>query len=146
MGLMEKVKQIDEVRWEIPKDFKQGMRVPARIYADAELFNEMQKDLTLEQAVNVSFLQGIYNYSITLPDGHQGYGFPIGGVAATDAETGVISPGGVGYDINCGVRLLRTNLEKRCRAEDSSSGGNSLSKRAIGVGEHWPRQAHVVSA
>lgn len=111
--MMEKVKQIDEVRWEIPKDFKQGMRVPARIYADAELFNEMQKDLTLEQAVNVSFLQGIYNYSITLPDGHQGYGFPIGGVAATDAETGVISPGGVGYDINCGVRLLRTNLEKK---------------------------------
>jgi tRNA-splicing ligase RtcB len=113
MVLIEKVKQIDEVRWEIPKDYKPGMRVPARIYADAELLNEMQKDLTLEQATNVSFLQGIYNYSITLPDGHQGYGFPIGGVAATDAETGVISPGGVGYDINCGVRLLRTNLDKK---------------------------------
>jgi len=108
-----KVKQIDEVRWEIPQDYRRGMRVPARIYADAELLNEMRKDLTLEQAANVSFLQGIYKYSITLPDGHQGYGFPIGGVAATDAETGVISPGGVGYDINCGVRLLHTNLDRK---------------------------------
>ncbi|MEM2907866.1 MAG: RtcB family protein [Candidatus Hadarchaeales archaeon] len=107
-----KIRQIDEVRWEIPQDYKHGMRVPARIYADAELLNEMRKDLTLEQAANVSFLHGIYKYSITLPDGHQGYGFPIGGVAATDAETGVISPGGVGYDINCGVRLLRTCLSK----------------------------------
>lgn len=108
-----KIKQIDDVRWEIPQDHKRGMRVPVRIYADAELLNEIRRDLTLEQAVNVSFLQGIYKYSIALPDGHQGYGFPIGGVAATDAETGVISPGGVGYDINCGVRLLRTNLDKK---------------------------------
>jgi tRNA-splicing ligase RtcB len=88
------------------------MLVPARIYADRQLLEEMRKDLTLEQAANVSFLRGIYRYSITLPDGHQGYGFPIGGVAATDAETGVISPGGVGYDINCGVRLVRTELLK----------------------------------
>jgi len=108
-----KIKQIDDVRWEIPQDYKRGMRVPVRIYADAELLNEMRRDMTLEQATNVSFLQGIYKYSIALPDGHQGYGFPIGGVAATDAETGVISPGGVGYDINCGVRLLYTNLEKK---------------------------------
>ncbi len=109
---IDKIKQIDDVRWEIPPDYKHGMRVPARIYADAAMLEEMRKDLTLEQATNVAFLQGIYKYSITLPDGHQGYGFPIGGVAATDAETGVISPGGVGYDINCGVRLLRTNLDK----------------------------------
>jgi tRNA-splicing ligase RtcB len=108
-----KIKQIDEVRWEIPIDYKKGMLVPARVYANAELLNEMRKDLTLEQVSNVSFLQGIQKYSIVLPDGHQGYGFPIGGVAATDAETGVISPGGVGYDINCGVRLLRTNLDKK---------------------------------
>ncbi len=108
-----KIKQIDKVRWEIPQDSKRGMRVPVRIYADEELLDGMRRDLTLEQAVNVSFLQGIYKYSIALPDGHQGYGFPIGGVAATDAETGVISPGGVGYDINCGVRLLRTNLDKK---------------------------------
>jgi len=107
-----RIRQIDEVRWEIPADYKPGMLVPARIYADRELLEEMRKDLTLEQAANVSFLRGIYRYSITLPDGHQGYGFPIGGVAATDAETGVISPGGVGYDINCGVRLVRTELLK----------------------------------
>jgi len=107
-----KLRRVDEVRWEIPQDYKPGMRVPARIYADEEMIREMGKDLTLEQAANVSFLQGIYKYSITLPDGHQGYGFPIGGVAATDAETGVISPGGVGYDINCGVRVLRTDLTK----------------------------------
>jgi tRNA-splicing ligase RtcB len=68
-----KIRQIDEVRWEIPQDYKRGMRVPARIYADAEMLDEMCKDLTLEQAANVSFLQGIYKYSITLPDGHQGY-------------------------------------------------------------------------
>lgn len=108
-----KVKQIDEVRWEIPTDYKPGMRVPARIYADRELLQEMGKDLTLEQGANVASLNGIYKYSIILPDGHQGYGFPIGGVAATDAETGVISPGGVGYDINCGVRLLRTELDRK---------------------------------
>jgi len=107
-----KLTQIDEVRWEISKDYKPGMLVPARIFADAEMLGDMARDLTLEQAVNVCFLKGIYRHSITLPDGHQGYGFPIGGVAATDAETGVISPGGVGYDINCGVRLLSTNLNK----------------------------------
>jgi len=106
------LRRIDEVRWEIPKEYRPYMAVPARIYADEEMLREMGKDLTLEQAANVASLQGIYKYSITLPDGHQGYGFPIGGVAATDAETGVISPGGVGYDINCGVRLLRTDLRK----------------------------------
>jgi tRNA-splicing ligase RtcB len=113
MGWTGKIKQIDDVRWEIPQDYKHGMRVPVRIYADAELLNGMRGDMTLEQATNIAFLRGIYKYSIILPDGHQGYGFPIGGVAATDVEEGVISPGGVGYDINCGVRLLHTNLEKK---------------------------------
>ncbi|MDI6642538.1 MAG: hypothetical protein QMD95_00550 [Candidatus Hodarchaeaceae archaeon] len=68
-----KIKQIDELRWEIPQDYKRGMRVPARVYADAEMLNEMRRDLTLEQTANVAFLQGIYKYAITLPDGHQGY-------------------------------------------------------------------------
>ncbi|MCS7139205.1 MAG: RtcB family protein [Candidatus Nezhaarchaeota archaeon] len=86
------------------------MRVPVRIYADKVLLNKMLEDLTIVQAVNVSYLPGIHKWSITLPDGHQGYGFPIGGVAALDAEEGVISPGGIGYDINCGVRILTTNL------------------------------------
>jgi tRNA-splicing ligase RtcB len=121
-----KIKQIDDVRWEIPQDSKRGMRVPARIYADAEMLNDMGKDLTLEQAVNMTFLQGIYKYSITLPDGHQGYGFPIGGVAATDAETGVISPGGVGYDINClpGDSKVLTPWGYRVKIEKISPGSH----------------------
>ncbi|MEM0217591.1 MAG: RtcB family protein, partial [Candidatus Nezhaarchaeales archaeon] len=104
------LRQIDELTWEVPKDYKPGMRVPARIYADKVLLSKMLEDLTIVQAVNVAHLPGIQKWSITLPDGHQGYGFPIGGVAAMDAEEGVISPGGIGYDINCGVRVLVTNL------------------------------------
>lgn len=103
--------KVDTYVWEIPKTYKRGMRVPARIYADEVLIRKMMEDLTLEQAANVAHLPGIYKWSITLPDGHQGYGFPIGGVAAMDADEGVISPGGIGYDINCGVRLLRTDLD-----------------------------------
>ncbi len=87
------------------------MKVPTRIYASDELVEKMKQDKTFEQGANTTALPGIYNFSIILPDGHQGYGFPIGGVAAIDYETGVISPGGVGYDINCGVRILRTNLD-----------------------------------
>ncbi|MEM4679691.1 MAG: RtcB family protein, partial [Thermofilaceae archaeon] len=104
------LKKIEDVVWEIPQTYKRGMRVPARVFADEYLLQKMQMDLTLEQAANVSILPGIYKYSIVLPDGHQGYGFPIGGVAAFDYNEGVLSPGGVGYDINCGVRILRTNL------------------------------------
>lgn len=104
--------KIDDLHWEIPKSHKPEMRVPTRIFANAELLKEMKQDKTLDQGSNVASLQGIYKYSVVLPDGHQGYGFPIGGVAATDAEDGVISPGGVGYDINCGVRVLRSDLDK----------------------------------
>ncbi|QDA31630.1 RNA-splicing ligase RtcB [Thermococcus indicus] len=94
------LKRIDKIRWEIPK-FDKRMRVPGRVYADDQLIEKMRGDRTLEQAANVSMLPGIYKYSIVMPDGHQGYGFPIGGVAAFDAKEGVISPGGVGYDVNC---------------------------------------------
>lgn len=104
--------QIDKFVWEIPSSYKPDMRVPGRIYADETLLSKIKGDRTIEQCSNVAHLPGIYKFSITLPDGHEGYGFPIGGVAATDYEEGVISPGGVGYDINCGVRLLRTNLEE----------------------------------
>ncbi|NWG09149.1 MAG: RtcB family protein [Nitrososphaerales archaeon] len=89
------------------------MKVPVTIYANEPLLNKMLTDRTIDQAVNVSYLPGVYKHVIVLPDGHEGYGFPIGGVAATDAENGVISPGGVGYDINCGVRLIRTNLKEK---------------------------------
>ena len=96
--------------WEVPRDYQPGMKVPARIYADEDLLAKMKTDMTLQQCVNVAHLDGICKYAITMPDGHEGYGFPIGGVAATDYDEGLISPGGVGYDINCGVRLIRTNL------------------------------------
>lgn len=96
--------------WEVPIAFSKYMRVPARIYADKQLLEAMKGDETLTQAVNIAQLPGLLKYSVTLPDGHQGYGFPIGGVGAFDAEEGIITPGGVGYDINCGVRLMRTDL------------------------------------
>ncbi len=106
------LKQVSENIWEIPVEYKPGMRVPGRIYADNELIKKMRSDLTVWQCANVTHLPGIYKWAITLPDGHEGYGFPIGGVAATDFEEGVVSPGGVGYDINCGVRLLKTKLNE----------------------------------
>src|SRR6267378_4320253 len=93
--------QIEPNIWEVPKDFQSGMKVPARIYADEDLLSKMRTDRTIQQCVNVAHLDGICKYAITMPDGHEGYGFPIGGVAATDYDEGLISPGGVGYDINC---------------------------------------------
>lgn len=105
------IKQIDKVRWQIPKSGK--MKVPAIIYASKKLFEAIKKDRTLMQIQNVASLPGICKYAIALPDAHEGYGFPIGGVAALDYEDGGLSPGGIGYDINCGVRILRTNLEKK---------------------------------
>lgn len=94
--------------WEIPKTYRRDMRVPARFYADEKILEEVFGDRSLEQLMNVATLPGIQKYAIAMPDIHEGYGFPIGGVAALDIEKGVISPGGVGYDINCGVRLLRS--------------------------------------
>src|SRR3990167_7830202 len=105
------LEKIDNYRWRIPKSYKPGMRVPGIIYADEKLLKDIYKDKALEQVANVAFLPGIVNASLAMPDIHWGFGFPIGGVAATDVENdGVISPGGVGYDINCGVRLVRTSL------------------------------------
>jgi len=106
------LEKIDDCSWCIPK-YKPGMNVTGMVFANRALLDKMQTDRTLQQCVNVAHLPGIYKYSITLPDGHEGYGFPIGGVAATDYEEGVISPGGVGYDINCGVRLVTTNLSEQ---------------------------------
>jgi len=106
------LEEVDNYTWRIPK-YKSGMRVSGIVFADRNLLEKMQTDRTLQQCANVAHLPGIYKYSITLPDGHEGYGFPIGGVAATDYDEGVISPGGVGYDINCGVRLLTTNFSEQ---------------------------------
>ena len=102
-------KKIADGIWEPPRTAKEGMLVPARIYATDELFKEMDQGV-FEQVTNVACLPGIQKYALCMPDGHWGYGFPIGGVAAMDTKTGVISPGGIGFDINCGMRLLRTNL------------------------------------
>ena len=102
------LRKINDCVWEIPREG--DMKVPARIYASEKLLESVRRDLTLTQARNVACLPGIQRMSYVMPDAHQGYGFPIGGVAAFDADEGVISPGGVGYDINCGVRLLRTDF------------------------------------
>ena len=105
------LRKINDLTWEIPKHG--AMRVPATIYASSRLLESVRRDLTLEQAKNVACLPGIQRMSYVMPDGHQGYGFPIGGVAAFDIDEGVISPGGVGYDINCGVRLLQTDFTEK---------------------------------
>ncbi|PYM67647.1 MAG: RNA-splicing ligase RtcB [Candidatus Rokuibacteriota bacterium] len=96
--------------WEIPPDVRPGMRVPGRVYADETLLEAIRRDGSLDQVVNAATLPGIVSASLAMPDIHRGYGLPVGGVVATDAAEGVVSPGGVGYDINCGVRLLRTDL------------------------------------
>jgi tRNA-splicing ligase RtcB len=105
-------KQIEEYIYEVPVSYRQDMQVPARFYADAVLLEGVKNDKSLEQLVNTAVLPGAVKYALAMPDIHQGYGFPIGGVLATELPDGVISPGGVGYDINCGVRLLATHLEK----------------------------------
>ena len=106
-------KKIGENQYEIDADSNLGMKVPVRIYANETLLQKMLSDRTIMQARNVASIPGIVSHSVVLPDGHEGYGFPVGGVAAMDAEEGMISPGGVGYDINCGVRLLRSNLTEQ---------------------------------
>ncbi len=104
--------KINEYLYEIPQAYRSDMRVPARLYADSVLLEHIQSDKSLDQLVNTATLPGIINYALAMPDIHQGYGFPIGGVIATELPDGVISPGGVGYDINCGVRLLATHLHR----------------------------------
>ncbi|MCA9393727.1 MAG: RtcB family protein [Candidatus Omnitrophica bacterium] len=109
MSLPHDIIRISDTLWEIPKSHDPEMRVPARIFATEKLLQKMD-EAVFQQAVNVAKLPGILKYSYCMPDGHWGYGFPIGGVAAMDPEEGVISPGGIGFDINCGMRLCLTNL------------------------------------
>ena len=104
------LKKIDDYRWEIPTSYKQGMSVPGLIFASESMLNHIWEEQVFQQVANVAFLPGIVDHSLAMPDIHWGYGFPIGGVAATRVKDGVVSPGGVGFDINCGVRLVRTNL------------------------------------
>ena len=105
------LKQINRYEWEIPKTYRSDMRVPVRIFATRQLLEQIKGDKSLEQAVNASTLPGLVDRVVVMPDVHQGYGFPIGGVAATQLPHGIISPGAIGYDINCGVRLLGSQIE-----------------------------------
>src|ERR671933_2504622 len=108
------LEQVDACCWRIPKSYKEGMRVDGLIFASERLLGQITKDQAPDQVANVAFLPGIQYASLAMPDIHWGYGFCIGGVCATDPEEGgVITPGGVGYDVNCGVRLVRTNLSYR---------------------------------
>ncbi|HSA64357.1 MAG TPA: RtcB family protein, partial [Nitrospira sp.] len=104
-----RVNRVSHEVWEIPASEKPGMLVPARIYATPVVLQLMDQGV-FDQVTNVACLPGIQRYALCMPDGHWGYGFPIGGVAAFDVREGVISPGGVGYDVNCGMRLIRSDL------------------------------------
>src|SRR6266699_306666 len=104
------LERVDTYRWRIPKHYNPDMHVPGMVYADDGLIEQILQDNALQQVANVATLPGIVGHSLAMPDIHWGYGFPVGGVAATDAEQGVISPGGIGFDINCGVRMLATGL------------------------------------
>ncbi len=108
-GKMPKLTRVTDYIWDIPIDYMEKMRVPGRLFLSPTLLKGLESE-TLNQTANVATLPGIQKYSMAMPDAHPGYGFPIGGVAAFDSEDGVISPGGVGFDINCGVRVIRTNL------------------------------------
>jgi tRNA-splicing ligase RtcB len=113
MNASARLQQVDRYRWRIPRDASAGMRTDVVVFASEPIIAHVRTDQSLDQAVNVSTLPGIVGPSLAMPDIHQGYGFPIGGVAATDWEDGVVSPGGVGFDINCGVRLLRSTLTRQ---------------------------------
>jgi len=106
------LEKVDQYRWRIPTSYKAGMRVPGLIYASEKMMEHILQEQALEQVANVAFLPGIVGHSMAMPDIHWGYGFAIGGVAAMRVDDGVVSPGGVGFDINCGVRILRTNLNQ----------------------------------
>ncbi|MFQ5878742.1 MAG: RtcB family protein [Dehalococcoidia bacterium] len=168
----EVLRRIDPFRWELPQEYKAGMRVPGLIFASEEMIDEMAGDQAVEQVANVAFLPGIVGRSLAMPDIHWGYGFPIGGVAATRVEDGVISPGGVGFDINCGTRVVGTNLreeEVRPRLADlvnqifrdvpAGLGGHGLVKLkgnevdkvlergarwAVAEGYGWPQDLEVI--
>ena len=130
------LEKIDEYRWRIPKSHMQGMRVDGIVYANEKLLRQAKSDEALKQVANVAHLPGIVKYSLAMPDLHWGYGFVIGGVAATDPHAdGVVSPGGIGYDLNCGVRLVRTNLDiKQLEGKTKRLVGKLFDNIPCGVG------------
>lgn len=142
MIALKDIKKVTDYQWEIPKSYRQDMRVPVRLFATRKLLEQVTEDRSLEQAVNSATLPGLIGHVVVMPDMHQGYGFPIGGVAATKLPDGIISPGAIGYDINCGVRLLgsqisiddaedllddlATSLDRHCPSGVGSKGGFRL--------------------
>jgi tRNA-splicing ligase RtcB len=127
--------KVDNYRWEIPRSYKEGMLVPGLIFASESMLSHIWEEQVFQQVANVAFLPGIIGHSLAMPDIHWGYGFPIGGVAATSVKSGVISPGGVGFDINCGVRLLRTNLtEEEVRPKIEQLVANLFTNVPSGLG------------
>src|ERR687891_1186650 len=129
------LKRVADVLWEIPRQGE--MRVPARVFADRRLVEELRDDRALEQLANVATLPGIVDAALAMPDIHQGYGFPVGGVAATLPPDGVVSPGGVGYDINCGVRLLALPLTDSELGDRRERLVHSISREVpAGAGKH----------
>ena len=134
-AVVSRLRQVDETLWEIPAGARPDMRVPARVFADRQLLEEIAADRSLEQLQNVATLPGIRSAALAMPDIHQGYGFPVGGVAATEVPGGVISPGGVGYDINCGVRLLALPLSATELGARTESLVHEISRRVpVGAG------------
>lgn len=140
------LRKVDDYRWEIPTSYKPGMRVPGLVFADERLLRQIAEEQALEQVANVATLPGIVKYSLAMPDIHWGYGFPVGGVAAFDANEGIISPGAIGFDVNCGVRLIRTNLDEAQVREKIQqlvdllfaavpSGIGSTGRMKVGMGE-----------
>jgi len=128
--------RISDTEWEIPKSYRHDMRVPVRIFATRRLLEKIADDKSLDQAVNAATLPGLVGTVVVMPDMHQGYGFPIGGVAATEYPSGVISPGAIGYDINCGVRLLASNIEFESAQDDLDMLATQLDKHCpSGVGK-----------
>jgi tRNA-splicing ligase RtcB len=140
VGNHEVVKE-EDFKYVVKRDESKGMMVPVTIYADDSLISKMALDRTIDQAANVATLKGVVKHVVVLPDGHEGYGFPVGGVAGMDLEEGVISPGRVGYDINCGVRLIRTNLrEKEVRPKVKDLVNELFNAIPSGVGSSSPRK------
>jgi tRNA-splicing ligase RtcB (3'-phosphate/5'-hydroxy nucleic acid ligase) len=129
------IRKISDVEWEIPSSFRADMRVPVRIFATRQMLEDVSGDKSLDQAVNAATLPGLVGHVVIMPDVHQGYGFPIGGVAATSYPKGVISPGAIGYDINCGVRLLASQIELQAVAAELDDLAMSLNRHCpSGVG------------
>jgi tRNA-splicing ligase RtcB len=137
---LEELEQINDHQWRIPTSFRKDMQVPVRLLASREILEAVADDQSLEQAVNASTLPGLVGEVVVMPDMHQGYGFPIGGVAAASVSDGVISPGAIGYDINCGVRLMATNIryeEAKPWLEDLGMALNQYCPSGVGVGGRY---------